>query len=73
MTHDEHINYGYMLRSLRLAVGLTQREVGEACGFTGPTATRSVQFWERGQRLPSIECLRPLATVLQVPINQVVP
>lgn len=73
MTYSERSDYGYKLRTLRIAVGLTQLEVGEACGFIGDTATRTVQFWERGERLPGIDRIRSLAAVLQVPVNQVVP
>ena len=66
MTAEE---YGYKLKYMRLAVGLTQREVGEACG----TATRTVQYWERGRQLPGVDKLRALADALKVPVNQVVP
>jgi transcriptional regulator with XRE-family HTH domain len=73
MTKDERTDYGYKLHTLRLAVGLSARELGIACGFTGYTASRTVSYWERGDRLPSIEHIRPLAIALQVPISQVVP
>lgn len=69
MTYNERIEYGYRLRTMRLAAGLTAREVGKACG----TTTRSVHYWETGERLPGIDLLRQLASVLKVPINQVVP
>ena len=73
MTADERTEYGYRLKYMRLAAGLTQREGGTVCGFTGNTATRTVQYWEHGRRLPGIENLRLLALALDVPINQIVP
>jgi transcriptional regulator with XRE-family HTH domain len=73
MTEDKRIEYGYKLRSMRLAAGITQEALGLACGFTGLTAQRIVQHWEHGRQLPGIDKLRPLATALQVPLNQVVP
>ena len=73
MTAEERTEYGYKLKYMRLAAGLTQREVGEACGFTGNTASSAVQHWENGRRMPSIDRLRPLANALKVPVNQVVP
>ena len=69
MTADERTEYGYKLKYMRLAAGLTQREVGLACD----TAARTVQYWEHGRRLPGIDKLRSLANVLKVPVNQVVP
>lgn len=73
MTKDARIEYGHRLMIMRLAAGASRTEVGEACGFTGAIANRTVQFWEHGDRMPGIDHLRPLAAVLQVPINQVVP
>lgn len=73
MTEDERRDYGYRLHTMRLAAGLTTREVGEACGYSGLTAERTVKYWEHGARIPGADCLRALANVLQVPINQVVP
>lgn len=73
MTQEQHSDYGYRLHTMRLAVGLTTREVGEACGYSGVTAERTVKYWEHGERLPGIEHIRSLANVLKVPLNQVVP
>lgn len=73
MTQNERSDYGYRLHTMRLAAGLTTREVGEACGYSGLTADRTIKYWEHGDRLPGIEHLRPLAIVLKVPVSQVVP
>lgn len=73
MTADERAEYGYKLKYMRIAVGLTQHEVGIACGFTDSTATKAVQYWEHGRRLPGADRLRALAVVLKVPVGQVVP
>lgn len=69
MTQQQRLDYGYNLRVLRIAIGLSQREVAEACS----TATRTVQYWECGRQLPGVDRIRALAAVLQVPINQIVP
>lgn len=41
-------SFGSQLRAMRLALGLTQREVGELVGRT----TNTVARWERGERTP---------------------
>jgi transcriptional regulator with XRE-family HTH domain len=73
MTSEERKEYGHRLLYMRLAAGLTQQDVGIACGFTGNTAARTVQHWEHGRRLPSTDRVRALATVLKVHVNQIVP
>lgn len=73
MTANERTEYGYKLKYMRLAAGLTQHDVGIACGFTDSTATKAVQHWEHGRRLPGVDRLRALAIALEVPVNQVVP
>ena len=73
MTEDLRIQYGYKLRTMRLAVGLTQKQVGLACGFAEKTACTIVRHWEHGKQLPGIDRLRALAAALQVPVSQVLP
>lgn len=73
MDEAEKLAYGQKLKAMRIAAGLAQRELGEACGFEGKVATTIVQHWEHGRRIPTTETLRSLATALRVPIDQVVP
>lgn len=67
MTIPEHI------RASRKAAGLTQRQLGEACGYEGRSAEVVVQEWERGVRPIPIERLRRLAAALDVPLDSLIP
>ena len=73
MTKEKMINYGLKIRAMRLAAGLTQTELGTACGYPASSARTIVQHWEHGRQMPGIDSLRTIAVVLQVPLNQVVP
>lgn len=53
------------LRALRLAAGLTQRQLGQAVGRSGA----EISEWERGRRRPRIPQIRALARVLGVPFE----
>lgn len=65
--------YAEMLRLARKAAGLTQRQVGEACGYTGNSAERTVQHWESGRSYPPLEKIRALARALRVPLETLIP
>lgn len=51
---------GKFLRSRRLALGVTQREIGDACGVTGSCVNR----WERGISRPNPKVRSALAALL---------
>lgn len=65
--------YGDMIRQLRTAAGLTQKALGEACGYIEASAERSVRHWESGRSYPPIEMLRALAQALHVPVESLIP
>lgn len=56
------------LRALRLAAGLTQRQIGVAVGRSGS----EVSEWERGRRSPRLPQIRALARVLGVPFETLI-
>lgn len=56
------------IKRLRLARGLTQKEVAQALGL----ATSTITMYERGQRVPSFEALDALAEYLGVGLTELV-
>ena len=67
------MTYGDHLKMLREGLGLTQRQVGEACGYEGESAETTVRHWEKGRSYPPADKLRALAKVLQTNLNVLVP
>lgn len=65
--------YGEMIRAFRKAAGLTQKQLGLACGFDEKNADRNVRGWEAGKSYPTIYVLRRLSAALGVPIENLVP
>lgn len=61
------------LRAARIAAGLTQRQLGEMCGYTGNSAERTVQNWEYGKQSPPLDRLRALADALHVSLDYLIP
>ena len=59
---------GAQIKALRLAKGLTVREVQAALGFEEP---QSIYKWERGASLPSTDNLLALSLLLEIPIEQI--
>lgn len=55
------------IKQLREAAGLTQRELGERIGISGP----AVAMWETGENRPSLTNLEKLADVLGVSIDAI--
>lgn len=70
MTNAE---YGTMIRELRKTAGLTQKELGIACGVDEDNASRKVRAWERGEYLPTLRHLKPLSIALHCSINTLLP
>ena len=60
---------GQFIRARRIVVRLSQRQLGEACGFKGHTAVTAVQQWENDRAMPKTKHLRRLAKALQVPLD----
>ena len=53
------------IRRLRRAKGLTQEQVAQALGVSGP----AVNKWERGACCPDLALLAPLARLLDTDLN----
>jgi len=61
--------YGFGLRCLRLKEGLTQGDVARMLGLCPSTIGR----WERGERVPHVRFIEPLAILLNVTLYDVLP
>lgn len=60
-------------QSKRKERGLTQRALGEMCGYTGASAERVVQLWEYGKQSVPLERMRTVAAALEIPVDLLVP
>ena len=61
------------IRTARLAAGLTQKQLGEACGYKGDPAQVYVAMWENGTRPIPRNKLRAVAKALNVPVDELLP
>ena len=59
------MNLNGTIRRLRRAKGLTQEQVAQALGVSGP----AVNKWERGACCPDLALLAPLARLLDTDLN----
>ena len=57
----------------RKALGMTQRQLGEACGKEGRSGEVTVQHWEHDRQEPSMKDLRPLCRALQCTLEELIP
>ena len=64
---------GEKISTARKQVGLTQKQLGLACGFNEAAAERMVQHWEHDRREPDLHKIRPLAEALKVPLDYIIP
>lgn len=55
------------IKQLREAAGMSQRELGERIGISGP----AVAMWESGENRPSLTNLEKLADVLGVSVDAI--
>ena len=55
------------IKQLREAAGMTQRELGERIGVSGP----AVAMWETGENRPTLTNLEKLADVLGVSVDAI--
>lgn len=63
------MNIGEMIKNLRNAYGLTQKELAEKAGV----ATITLQQYERNKREPRKETLSKIATALNIPVEAFYP
>ena len=59
---------GQRIASLRASKGISVRDLQEMLGIATPQA---IYKWQRGETLPSIENLAALASILGVPIEEI--
>lgn len=57
---------GEEIRTLRIRLDLTQREFGALLGCSGDAQRRTVQLWEAEKRLPCLQTLRHMRTLIAV-------
>ncbi|MBR6186174.1 MAG: helix-turn-helix transcriptional regulator [Clostridia bacterium] len=55
------------------ATGLTQKQLGEMCGYTGQGAMVTVNRWESDTRPVPIEKIRILAKSLHMSLDELIP
>jgi transcriptional regulator with XRE-family HTH domain len=55
-----------LIRTARLALGLTQQQLGEHLGYAGENAQRYVYGWEAGRRKVPRDKVQKLAELLQL-------
>lgn len=67
------MTYGEKLRTMRMAAGLTQPQLGAACEYPPGSADRIVRMWETDKQFPPIDKLRLLAAALKKTLDDVVP
>ncbi len=61
---------GQNIKRLRAAAGLSQRALGEACGWEAQSAQARVGNYEQNKREPSLGDLRLIATALDVSLTE---
>ena len=62
-----------LIRTKRIALGLSQIKLGMLCGYKETSARHTVQRWESGEGEPSVYVLRKLAAALQLPLEDLIP
>ena len=63
------VRTGQNIRNLRIAAGLSVRQVQEAFGFATPQA---IYKWQRGLAMPTIDNLIVLAVLFDVTIDEII-
>ena len=61
------------IKKARKEAGLTQKQVGLACGYAVNVAERMVRHWELGTGKVPRDKLRTLSKVLNIPLDQLIP
>ena len=62
------VRTGQNIRNLRIAAGLSVRDVQEAFGFATPQA---IYKWQHGDSLPTVDNLVALSVIFDVPIDSI--
>lgn len=62
------MNFSEKLYELRLKSGLTQKELSEQIGVS----QASINYWEKGQRTPSIDAAKKIADFFSINISELV-
>lgn len=73
MTLEVLAVFGEYIKTCRRQKKLTQKQLGEMCGYSGASAERVVQLWERDKQPVPLEKIRPLAKALEIPIESLIP
>ena len=55
-----------LIRTARIDLGLTQKQLGEACGYPSDTAQRYVERWESGTRTVPRDKVKAVADLLNL-------
>lgn len=69
----ESVKMGATIQKRRKDLGLTQKKLGELCGYEGRNAELMVQHWEHDRLQPSLEKLRPLSEALHITLDELIP
>lgn len=72
-TRLERKQFGEIIRNARQAKGLTQKQLGELCGYEGATGEAHVRRWELEVRPVPIDRLRRLCAALDLPLDALIP
>lgn len=62
-----------IVRMYRKAAGLTQRQLGLACGYSEASAERVTRAWELATQPVPTEKLKPLANALHITLDALLP
>lgn len=65
--------YGANLRAMRILAGLTPRQLGERCGYSGDSGRAMVCQWESGDRPIPLDKMRLAAKALGVNVIELIP
>lgn len=60
---------GNRIKSLRIATGMTVKDLQDIFGFTNPQA---IYKWQQGQAMPTIDNMAVLAAVFSVKIDDII-
>ena len=60
---------GNRIKSLRIAAGMSVKDLQDIFGFTNPQA---IYKWQQGQALPTIDNMAVLAAVFSVKIDDII-
>ena len=62
-----------IIKAARIKCGYTQQELGEKLGYSTDSAGVMLRTWESGRRPVPLEKIRPLATALNLTVDDLVP